>query len=126
MVESSLNLLGEFGFKLEDFGPNTFRLVAVPAFLADKDPLAFMQGLTEALEKDDGDTSMNVQMQLAAKISRQAAIKGGQVLNREEQQALLNRLVACQSPRTSPDGRPTMIHLSVDLLDRQFGRRIQR
>jgi DNA mismatch repair protein MutL len=126
MVESNLDLLGEFGFKLEGFGPNTFRMVAVPAFLTDKDPLIFMQGLTEALEKDDADASMSVQMKLAAKVSRQAAIKGGQVLSREEQQALLNHLVACQSPRTSPDGRPTMIHISVDLLDRQFGRRIQR
>jgi DNA mismatch repair protein MutL len=126
MVESHLDLLGEFGFQLEGFGPNIFRLYAVPAFLTDKDPLTFMQGLTEALEKDDTDASMSVQMKLAAKVSRQAAIKGGQVLNREEQQALLNHLVACQSPRTSPDGRPTMIHLSVDLLDRQFGRRIQR
>ncbi len=126
MVESSLGLLGEFGFKLEGFGPNTFRLYAVPAFLVDQDPLAFMQGLIEALEKDDSGASVSMQMKLAAKVSRQAAIKGGQVLNREEQQALLNHLVACQSPRTSPDGRPTMIHLSVDLLDRQFGRRIQR
>jgi DNA mismatch repair protein MutL len=85
-----------------------------------------MQGLTEALEKDDNDASLSVKMKLAAKVSRQAAVKGGQVLNKEEQQALLNDLTACQSPRTSPDGRPTMIHLSVDLLDRQFGRRIQR
>lgn len=126
MVESNLDILGEFGFKLEGFGPNIFRLYTVPAFLTNNDPLAFMQGLTEALEKDDNDASLSVKMKLAAKVSRQAAVKGGQVLNKEEQQALLNDLTACQSPRTSPDGRPTMIHLSVDLLDRQFGRRIQR
>jgi DNA mismatch repair protein MutL len=36
---------------------------------------------------------------------------------------LLDNLQACQSPRTCPHGRPTMIHLSVDLLERQFGRR---
>ena len=126
MVESNLDILREFGFNIEGFGPNIFRLYTVPGFLTDKDPLAFMQGLTEALEKDDNDASMTVKMKLATEVSRQAAIKGGQVLNREEQQALLNHLVACQSPRTSPDGRPTMIHLSVDLLDRQFGRRIQR
>jgi len=126
MVESNSDLFGEFGFKIEAFGPNIFRLHTIPAFLAGKDPMAFMQGLCEALENDDTDVSVNMKMKLAAKVSRQAAIKGGQVLSREEQQALLNDLVACQSPRTSPDGRPTMIHLSVDLLDRQFGRRTQR
>jgi DNA mismatch repair protein MutL len=126
MVESNLGIFGEFGFKLEGFGPNTFRLYAVPAFLTGKDPLVFMQGLSEELDKNDKDATINIKKKLAAKVSRQAAIKGGQVLSREEQQALLNNLVTCQSPRSSPDGRPTMIHLSVDLLDRQFGRRIQR
>ena len=43
--------------------------------------------------------------------------------NLDEQRALLNDLESCQSPRTCPHGRPTMIHLSVDLLERQFGRR---
>ena len=46
-----------------------------------------------------------------------------QVLSIKEQRALLTDLEECQSPRTCPHGRPTMIHLSVDLLERQFGRR---
>ena len=41
----------------------------------------------------------------------------------DEQRALLIDLEACNSPRTCPHGRPTMIHLSVDMLERQFGRR---
>jgi DNA mismatch repair protein MutL len=45
------------------------------------------------------------------------------VLSPDEQKALLLDLEACQSPRTCPHGRPTMIHLSVDLLERQFGRK---
>ena len=36
---------------------------------------------------------------------------------------VLTDLEACRSPRTCPHGRPTMIYLSVDLLERQFGRR---
>jgi DNA mismatch repair protein MutL len=51
------------------------------------------------------------------------AVKAGQALSNEEQRALLHDLEACDSPRTCPHGRPTMIHLSVDMLERQFGRR---
>ena len=126
MVESKLDLLAQYGFQLEDFGPNTFRLFSLPAFLMGHDPQKVMQDLLEQLNDDAPEPLMNPEMKLAARLSGQAAIKGGQVLNRQEQQALLDDLVTCQSPRTSPDGRPTMIHLSVDLLDRQFGRRIQR
>jgi DNA mismatch repair protein MutL len=45
------------------------------------------------------------------------------MLSLEEQQALLRDLEACAAPRTCPHGRPTMIHLSIDLLEKQFGRR---
>jgi DNA mismatch repair protein MutL len=51
------------------------------------------------------------------------AVKAGQVLSAEEQRGLLVDLEACESPRTCPHGRPTMIHLSVEMLERQFGRR---
>jgi DNA mismatch repair protein MutL len=51
------------------------------------------------------------------------AVKAGQALSPDEQRALLNDLETCASPRTCPHGRPTMIHLSVDSLERQFGRK---
>jgi len=44
----------------------------------------------------------------------------------QEQAQLIKDLEQCHSPRTCPHGRPTMIHLSVDLLERQFGRRGSR
>jgi len=36
---------------------------------------------------------------------------------------LLRDLEHSSVPRSCPHGRPTMIHLSVDALERQFGRR---
>jgi DNA mismatch repair protein MutL len=51
------------------------------------------------------------------------AVKAGKALSIEEQRALLANLEQCESPRTCPHGRPTMIHLSVDMLERQFGRK---
>jgi DNA mismatch repair protein MutL len=44
-------------------------------------------------------------------------------LSLAEQEQLLRDLERCQTPRTCPHGRPTMIHLSVAALERQFGRR---
>ena len=64
-----------------------------------------------------------VEAKLAARVCKRLAVKGGQTLTIEEQRALLNDLEACTSPRTCPHGRPTMIHLSVDTLEKQFGRK---
>jgi len=56
-------------------------------------------------------------------VCKRMAVKAGQTLSGEEQRSLLTELENCDSPRTCPHGRPTMIHLSVDMLERQFGRR---
>jgi DNA mismatch repair protein MutL len=60
---------------------------------------------------------------IAARVCKRAAVNSGQVLSLVEQEKLLRDLETCQSPRTCPHGRPTMIHLSVETLERQFGRR---
>ena len=54
---------------------------------------------------------------------KRAAVKAGQVLSAAEQMELVRQLERCVSPRTCPHGRPTMIHLSVDAVEKQFGRK---
>jgi DNA mismatch repair protein MutL len=115
--------LGELGFDVEEFGPNTFLLRSVPAILAGMDPEAALRVLVEDFEEDETPLERQIEARIAARICKRAAVKAGQVLNEAEQRALIEGLEACRSPRTCPHGRPTMIHLSVDLLERQFGRR---
>jgi DNA mismatch repair protein MutL len=79
--------------------------------------------LVEDFEEDETPLEKELEARVIARVCKRAAVRAGQVLSREEQAALLTDLEACESPRTCPHGRPTMIHLSVDLLERQFGRR---
>jgi DNA mismatch repair protein MutL len=44
------------------------------------------------------------------------------VLTYTEMEALIKQLEACNSPRTCPHGRPTMLHLSAEDLAKEFGR----
>jgi DNA mismatch repair protein MutL len=50
-------------------------------------------------------------------------VKAGQTLPKEQQEKLIQDLENCVNPRTCPHGRPTMIHLSIDSLEKQFGRK---
>jgi len=77
----------------------------------------------EDFEEDEAPLQGEVEARLAARVCKRMAVKAGQALSPEEQRALLADLESCDSPRTCPHGRPTMIHLSVDVLERQFGRR---
>jgi DNA mismatch repair protein MutL len=77
----------------------------------------------EDFEEDETPLQSELEARIIARVCKRAAIKAGQNLSPEEQRALILDLEACQSPRTCPHGRPTMIHLSVDILERQFGRK---
>jgi DNA mismatch repair protein MutL len=118
-----LPFLNHFGFEVEEFGANTFQVRAMPALFAGGDPSSALRALVEDFEEDESPLQAEVEAKLAARVCKRLAVKGGQTLTGEEQRALLNDLEACASPRTCPHGRPTMIHLSVDNLERQFGRR---
>ncbi len=123
MLLSQLPFLNRFGFEVEEFGSNTFQVRAMPVLFTGGEAEAALRALVEDFEEDETPLQTEVEARLAARVCKRLAVKAGQVLSNEEQRALLTDLEACQSPRTCPHGRPTMIHLSVDMLERQFGRR---
>jgi len=123
MLEEQLDIINQLGFAVEPFGSNTFIVRQVPTLLTDIEPEAALRILIEEFEEDESPLQQQVEARIIARVCKRAAIKAGQVLSGEEQQRLLSDLEQCQSPRTCPHGRPTMIHLSVDLLERQFGRK---
>ena len=123
LLITQLPLLRHFGFDVEEFGPNTFQVRAMPALFMGSDPSTALRALVEDFEEDEAPLQNEIEAKLAARVCKRMAVKAGQVLSSEEQRALLIDLEACDSPRTCPHGRPTMIHLSVDMLERQFGRR---
>jgi DNA mismatch repair protein MutL len=123
LITDQLGLLGKLGFQVESFGPDTFQVRAIPALLSGSDPAAAVRVLVENFEEDETPLQAEQEARIIARVCKRAAVKAGKTLSPEEQRALLLELEACESPRTCPHGRPTMIHLSVDLLERQFGRR---
>jgi len=123
LLITQLPVLQHFGFDVEEFGPNTFQVRAMPALFTGSDPSAALRALVEDFEEDEAPLQNEIEKKLAGRVCKRMAVKAGQALSNEEQRALLTDLEACDSPRTCPHGRPTMIHLSVDLLERQFGRR---
>lgn len=126
LLEKQLDLLKSLGIDIEEFGPNTFRVRAIPAIFGGSDPAAAVMAVVEEFEEDETPLKNEEESRIIARICKRVAVKAGKILSSEEQTALLRDLESCQSPRTCPHGRPTMIHLSVDLLERQFGRRGSR
>ncbi len=123
LIQENLPVLQRFGFDVEPFGPGTFQVRAMPVLFSGSDPAAALRALVEDFEEDESPLQNEIEAKVAGRVCKRLAVKAGQALSPDEQRALLDNLEACESPRTCPHGRPTMIHLSVDVLERQFGRR---
>jgi DNA mismatch repair protein MutL len=123
LLEGQLDALNALGFQVEPFGPNTFQVRSLPVLFSGSDAAFALRALVEDFEEDETPLQAELEARLAARVCKRMAVKAGQALSTEEQRALLADLEQCDSPRTCPHGRPTMIHLSVDMLERQFGRK---
>jgi len=126
LLEGQLEFLKRFGFQVEPFGPGTFQVRAMPTLFSGSDAALALRVLVEDFEEDETPLQEELEARVAARVCKRMAVKAGQTLSSDEQRALLTDLENCDSPRTCPHGRPTMIHLSVDMLERQFGRKGSR
>ncbi len=122
LVEENAQLLAKIGFGVEPFGPQTFVVRSVPALLSKVDPSEALRAMIDDLEDEDVLMQTEIEAAMIKKACKTAAIKAGQTLSMAEMEALILQLEDCENPQTCPHGRPTLIHMSMGILARQFGR----
>jgi DNA mismatch repair protein MutL len=122
LIEENMEILTAVGFSVEIFGPQSVLMRAVPVLVMQADPAEALMAALGEIECGEMPLEATAEQKLIARVCKQAAIKAGQALSPEEMQALIRQLEQCESPRTCPHGRPTMLHLSAEELAKQFGR----
>jgi DNA mismatch repair protein MutL len=123
VLAENLPMLNSTGFALEPFGGTSYLTRAVPSILIVPDVRAALVDILEMLRQGDDPLAAKAEERLVAVVCKRAAIKAGQTLSQEEMEQLIRQLEQCESPRTCPHGRPTVLHFSVDQLEKEFGRR---
>jgi len=116
------DLLRALGFEIEPFGSNTFLVRSVPALMLQDDIAAALREIVADLETGEPVLRQALEARVLRRVCKRMAIKAGRVLSLAEMQALVRDLEACESPRTCPHGRPTMIYLGLKQLEKEFGR----
>ena len=128
-MESLLPVLREMGMEIEKDGGNSGRMsFSVSALPGDFDSLdvgALVQDVLDDLHKND---ARNVGMddlrdKVRVRMACHGAIRAGQQLHPQEMAALIRDIAEARLSFTCPHGRPTMVVLRRDQLDRQFGRK---
>ncbi len=127
-IEDRLEALRAIGFDLEPFGPATLLVRAVPGALAklvraNIDELRVLLLELAGYRESSGGHSETWEEHALANVACKAAIKAGDSLSPEETRALIGQLELVDARYSCCHGRPTMVHLSLAALDRQFDRR---
>ena len=123
-VESLSGMLKRVGFEVEGFGGNTIIVHGVPDPHPYFDPERCFREMIEELVQGSELTraAKNQHEKIAMTFACKGAIKAGQKLREKEMHELFDQLFATELPYHDVHGRPTVVRLGKDELERKFGR----
>ena len=123
-AETLTGMLNRVGFEVEGFGGNTIIVHAVPDPHPYFDPQRCFREMMEELVQgsDLTQAAKNQHEKIAMMFACKGAIKAGQRLGDREMQELFDQLFATELPYHDVHGRPTIVRLGKDELERKFGR----
>jgi DNA mismatch repair protein MutL len=111
--------LASLGLELEEFGPRSLRIIAVPVEMPAGRATAAVQETLSALSEHRGDGALE---KAAAALACHSAVRFGDVLDLAEQRRLLADLETTEDSITCPHGRPTRLLMDWKDLTRHFRR----
>lgn len=114
-------LLASIGFDAEDFGEQSVRLHALPLILGEPEAEKSFRDALDILEATGGyqdDKRFARLLQSACK----HAVKGGERLPMEALQGLVEDMLSRDVMPTCPHGRPLLIQITRQELEKRFGR----
>ncbi|GKU24714.1 DNA mismatch repair endonuclease MutL [Clostridium folliculivorans] len=124
IILENKSIFEKAGFLIEDFGDNSILLKEVPYFLDKLNPKSLLLDIIDNLKNLGSGKTSEVKYNRIATMACKAAVKAHDLLSTEEMYELLNTLRFIDDPFHCPHGRPTIIKLTLNELEKKF-RRIQ-
>ncbi|MGB9771210.1 MAG: DNA mismatch repair endonuclease MutL [Candidatus Kapaibacteriota bacterium] len=118
-ISDELHNLG-FHFVLQTNGE--VELLGIPNDIIQNEPANIFKEIVQNFIETTEVKNSNKREYLIATYSCKAAIKTGKPLTTEEMEALVIELNKCEIPYACPHGRPTIIEMTIDELDKTFCR----
>jgi DNA mismatch repair protein MutL len=120
-LSSILEDLKLLGMDIEPFGKNTFIVQGLATYINENNVKDVIDEILEECN-ESGSLSISKKMdKLAQAMARRASIGYGKVLQTEEMTQLIDELFACDLPYSAPSGKPTMVTMTLDELEKKFG-----
>jgi len=117
-------LLERIGLTVEPYGDQEMAIRSIPMILGNPQAKDFLHDILNQLESERGTITMEKRRASILQLACKKAVKGGDALTEDEIRHLVSQMIDQQVTPTCPHGRPLVISLSHQELDKRF-RRIQ-
>ena len=123
IFKDNKEMFNKAGFAVEEFGDNTVKLTGVPEFCLDFDTQELFLETLDEINTVARTAKQEIEDKFLATVACKAAVKAHMALSKEEVDSLMNQLLRLPNPFTCPHGRPTVIKMSKNDIEKKFSRR---
>ncbi len=121
LVQEHFDLFGRLGFSLKLFGERTVVVDAVPCAAHNQGEDTLFPRMVENLQNLSA-RDLNPAERIARTFSSHAGIRKGDPLSQQEMNTLVNDLFATEMPYVTPSGRPVLVRMPLEEIERRFNR----
>lgn len=122
-LEEQIDHFATLGLVIERFGPSAMLVRAMPASLKRADPAALLTDLADDLAKHGTSLLLGEKIEhVLATMACHGSVRAGRTLNVPEMNALLREMESTPRSGQCNHGRPTWVKLSMEDVEKLFGR----
>lgn len=121
LVISIKDKLNSVGIEIEEFGDNSIIIRSIPAYIENIDPERLIRDIIDSSNKLEH-SIYDIDPYTIMKKACSASIKTGDNVSKLDVVKLIEMLDKCNMPFTCPHGRPTLVKITKNQLDKEFFR----
>ncbi|HMB44880.1 MAG TPA: DNA mismatch repair endonuclease MutL [Candidatus Methanoperedens sp.] len=123
LIKDTIPYLEEFGFRISEFGPDSFAVTAVPIVLGKLEDAQIVHDIiSDILSEGKIKEETGIFERVTKSIACRSALKAGADCSMSQMENLIMQLFRTDNPYTCPHGRPTMVSFNRQELDKLFRR----
>lgn len=122
VLNQYLNTFAALGFEIEGFGGSEYAIRSVPVDLYGCGEKEMFLEVLDDLSEGTSRGSLKAVEEKIASMSCKAAVKGNNRLSQAEAESLIDELLTLENPYNCPHGRPTIISMTREELEKKFKR----
>ncbi len=122
MTLRNKELLEKYGFQVEPFGDSAFVIKTIPLLFGRLQPKEIIFDVLHMLEEGKYKIEENKE-EIVTRMACRSAVMAGETLTIQEMEKIMGDLARTELPFTCPHGRPTIIKVTAEELEKKFKRR---